>query len=89
MYLVCTRLVRTGTYLEKQKNECAKHSNRTVGFMHSILRAIPLCYQRESLVISMVNTWYIPPETYTCVALYLLAGVGRQALVQLRPRLLL
>ncbi len=42
----------------------------------------------HSMVISMVNTWYIAPETYTRVAWYLLAGVGRRALVQQRPRLL-
>ncbi len=41
----------------------------------------------HSMVISMVNTWYTPPETYTCVARFLLAGVGRRARVQ--PRLLL
>jgi hypothetical protein len=42
----------------------------------------------HSTVISKVNTWYIAPETYTRVAWYLLAGVGRRALVQQRPRLL-
>ena len=39
------------------------------------------------MVISWVNTWYIAPETYTCIARYLLAGVGRPAQVLQRPRL--
>ena len=42
----------------------------------------------HSMVISVVNTWYIPPKTYNRVARYLLAGVGRRARVQQRPRLL-
>jgi hypothetical protein len=36
----------------------------------------------HSIVISTVSTWYIAPETYTSVALYLLAGVRRWVLVQ-------
>ncbi len=31
----------------------------------------------HSMVISDVNTWYLDPKTYTRVARYLLAGVGR------------
>jgi hypothetical protein len=42
----------------------------------------------HSMVISMVNTLYIAPETYTSVARYLLAGVRRWARVQQRPLLL-
>ena len=41
----------------------------------------------HSMVISGVNTWYIAPKTYTRVAQYLLAGVGRRVRVQPRPRL--
>ncbi len=41
----------------------------------------------HSMVTSMVNTRFIATETFTCVALYLLAGVGRPARVQQRPRL--
>ena len=39
------------------------------------------------MVMSTVNTWYIAPETYTRVARYLLAGVGRLAQVPQRPLL--
>ena len=39
----------------------------------------------HSVVVSMDNTKYIAAETYTCVARYLLAGVGRQARVQPLP----
>jgi hypothetical protein len=39
------------------------------------------------MVISVVNTWYIAPKTYNCVAQYLLAGVGRPERVQQRPLL--
>ncbi len=42
----------------------------------------------HSMVIYMVNTWYIAPESYTRVARYLLAGVGRRARVQRLPPLL-
>jgi hypothetical protein len=38
----------------------------------------------HSMVISVINTWYIAPKTYTR---YLLAGVGRRARVQPRPPL--
>ncbi len=48
----------------------------------SCIASSALCHYAtsvHSMVICMINTWYIAPETYTCVALYLLAGVGRRA----------
>jgi hypothetical protein len=41
----------------------------------------------HSMVISIINTWYIAPETNTRITRYLLFGVGRRARVQPRPRL--
>ncbi len=91
MYLVCTRyvLLRTGTYSEKQtKRKC-----KTFRFEPwiSCIASCALHHQTtsvHSMVISWVKTWYIAPETYTCIARYLLAGVGRQEQVLQRPRLL-
>ncbi len=75
----CTWYV-LGTYwhiLGKKKKKNAHNVGiRPVDLMHSILRAIPLRYERSSMVISLVNTRYIFSKTYTGVAQYLLAGVG-------------
>jgi hypothetical protein len=92
MYLVCTRyvLVHTGTYLEKQKTNEQNFQIQIVDLMHSILHTLyhyATSVHSEPLVISMVDTWYLPPETYTRVARYLLTGVGRRARVQPRPLL--
>ncbi len=91
MYLVCTRyiLLRTGTYSEKQ----TKRKRKTFRFelWISCIASLGLYHYTTSvpsMVISWVNTWYIAPETYTLVARYLLAGVGRPARVQQRPQLL-
>ncbi len=94
MYLACTRyvLLRTGTYSGKQ----TKRKRKTFRFEPwiSCIASCALYHYTTRvhfMVISLVNTWYIAPETYTCVAQYLLAGVltvGRLVRVQLRPRLL-
>jgi hypothetical protein len=77
MYLVCTRYV-LGTYWYTLR--------KTIKRMRKIFRFEPwisciascalyhYATSMHSMVISMLNTWYIAPETYTCVARYLLPG---------------
>jgi hypothetical protein len=88
MYLVCTRyvLLRTGIYSEKQTKQ--KHKTFRFELWISSIASCALYHfatSVHSMVIPWVNTWYIAPEIYNGVALYLLAGVGRPARVQ--PRL--
>jgi hypothetical protein len=90
IYLVCTRyvLLRTCTYSEKQTKRKRKTSRFELWI--SCIASCALYHyitSVHSMVISWVNTWYITPETYTCGARYLLAGVGRLARVQPRPLL--
>jgi hypothetical protein len=76
MYMACTRyvLVSTGTYSEKQKK-----MHKTFRFKQwiSCTASCTLYNYATSvhfMVISMLNAWYIAPETYTRVARYLMAG---------------
>jgi hypothetical protein len=50
---------------------------RTVDIMHSILSLNHYATSMHSKVIPMIKTRYIAIETYTYIACYLLAGVGR------------
>ena len=78
LYLVCT-----GTYTEKTRKQMCI----TLG-VEPWISCIASCAlyhyatSVHSVVVSMDNTKYIPTETYTRVARYLLAGVGHQARVQ-------
>jgi hypothetical protein len=52
---------------------CEQHYKEVCTTLYSYATSV------HSMVISMVNTWYIAPETYTSIARYLLAGVRRSS----------
>ncbi len=84
LYLVCTWYVLVHTQKKK------KPISITLGveLWISCIASCALYHYAtsvHSVVVSMDNTKYIPTETYTRVARYLLAGVGSQALVQPLP----
>ncbi len=90
-YVLSMYSVRTGTYwsiLGKTRKQMYK-TFRFEQWISCIASCSLYNYATSlhSMVISILNTWYIAPETYTRVALCLLAGVGRWPRIQQRPRL--
>ncbi len=91
MYWCCTWYV-LGTY-KYVLGKAKKWMRIMLGFepwTSCIASCALYCYAKSihSMVISLVNSRYTISKIYTGVARYLLAGVGRQARVQQRPRLL-
>ncbi len=94
MNLVCTWYV-LGTYwyvhrkTKKQRGIMSGIKPRISCIASCMLyHSVALTTSVHSMVISMVNTRYIFTETYTCIAQYILAGVGHLVRVQQRPLLL-